>query len=180
MRNLSFTGLLCGVLAGCTTPVASQQAVDEPVADTSVCRMVTGTADIDGTPQQISGLACRQPDGSWQIVQGDNDTLVYPEYPETIDYYGAPWYGVWPPFFVGASVVFVDHFHHFHHMDHVHAGGPGMPMTGVRGSFHNGFHGGFRGGFHGGAHNGFHGGFGGAHTGAVWSGMGGMGGGHRR
>jgi|GEM_PF-584789 len=176
MRNLSFTGLLCGVLAGCTTPVASQQAADmpvagEPVADTSVCRMVTGTADIDGAPQQISGLACRQPDGSWQIVQGDNDTRVYPAYPETLDYYGAPWYGVWPPFFVGASVVFVDRFHHFHHMDHVHPGGPGMPTMGVRGSFHNGFRGGF------------HSGFSGTHTGAVWSGMGGMsgmGGGHRR
>lgn len=161
MRNLSFTGLLCGVLAGCTTPVASQQAADVPVADAPVCRTVTGTADIDGTPQQISGLACRQPDGSWQIVQGDNDTLVYPvPWPGTIDYYGAPWYGVWPPFFVGASVVFVDHFHHFHHMDHVHAGGPGMPMMGVRGGFHGGFHG--------------------THTGAVWSGTGGMSGGHRR
>ena len=168
MRNLSVTGLLCGVLAGCTTPVASQQA-----ADTSVCRTVTGTADIDGTPQQITGLACRQPDGSWQIVQGDNDTLVYPaSWPDTIDYYGAPWYGVWPPFFVGASVVFVDHFHHFHHMDRVHMGGPGMHMGGV----HAGFHGGVRG-------DGHSGGFGGVHSGTVWSGggsMSGMGGGHRR
>ncbi|WP_213301475.1 hypothetical protein [Paraburkholderia sacchari] len=167
MRNLSFTGLLCGLLAGCTTPVASQQAADIPV-----CREVTGTADIDGTPQQVSGLACRQPDGSWRIVQGDYDTLVYPD---TVDYYGAPWYGVWPPFFVGASVVFVDRFHHFHHMDHVRAGEPGMRMTGMRGGFHGGFHGG---GFHRG---GFHGGANGASTGAVWSGAGGMGGGgHRR
>lgn len=159
MRKLSFTGLLCAMLAGCTTPAASQQMADMPV-----CRMVTGTADIDGTPQQISGLACQQPDGSWQIMQGDNETLVYPN---TVDYYDAPWYGVWPPFFVGASVVFVDRFHHFHHMDHVHAGAPDMRI-------------GMPAGFHGGIHNGFHGGFGGVRTGAVWSGMGAMGGGHRR
>ncbi|QBR00604.1 hypothetical protein [Paraburkholderia pallida] len=168
MRKLSFTGLLCGVLAGCTTPVASQPVADMPVADGPVCRTVIGTADIDGTPQQISGLACLQPDGSWQIVQGDDGTLVYPAWQGPIDYYGAPWYGVWPPFFVGASVVFVDRFHHFHHMDHVHAGGPGMRMTGVHGTFHSGGHGGTGGGF------------GGVHAGTVWSGTGSMGGGHRR
>jgi hypothetical protein len=161
MRKLSTIGLLCGVLAGCTTPAASQTGLITPATDVPPCRTVTGTADIDGTPQQISGLACRQPDGSWQIMQGNNDTLVYPvAWPDTIDYYGAPWYGDWPPFFGGATVIFVDHFHHFHHMDHVHAGGPGMHM--------------------GGTHAGFHGG---VQSGTVWSGAGstgGMGGGQRR
>jgi hypothetical protein len=33
--------------------------------------MVNGTADIDGATQNISGRACKQPDGTWQIQQQD-------------------------------------------------------------------------------------------------------------
>jgi hypothetical protein len=36
---------------------------------------------------------------------------------------------------VGASFIFVDHFHHFHHMGHVHFGHPSGGM-GPRGGFH--------------------------------------------
>jgi hypothetical protein len=147
MRKLLNSGLVCGALAVCCAPVASQ-TMDAP-AGAPVCRPVTGTADIDGTQQQFSGIACQQPDGSWQIMQGDEDTLVYPQ---GAVYYG-PWYGWWPPVFVGASFVFVDRFHHFHPMHHVSFGHTGMRTTA-------GWHGG---GMHGG--------------GTVW---GGMGGGHRR
>lgn len=159
-RLLAFSVLAC-LLGACTTPVASQQAAYGPYPPPAPCRPVTGTTEIDGTPQQISGLACLQPDGTWQIMQSD-DTLVYPvAWPDATAYYAGPWYGWWPPVFVGGSVVFVDHFHHFHHMDHVFPGGPHMhPVSGMHGGFHGG---------HGG----------------VWSGMGhggggGMGGGGHR
>jgi surface antigen len=33
------------------------------------CREYTANATVDGGPQQVFGRACRQPDGSWQIVQ---------------------------------------------------------------------------------------------------------------
>jgi surface antigen len=77
--------------------------------------------------QQIVGRACLQSDGTWQIMQGpDGSVLTYPiaQYP-----YPDPWY--WgPPVFIGAGVsfIFVDrfhhfsHFHHFHQMGHVHVG----------------------------------------------------------
>jgi surface antigen len=159
MRSLLAVNALAGLLMACSAPVASQQVNDVLNVTNAApppCRMVTGTADIDGTPQQISGLACLQPDGTWQIVQGDGDTLVYPvAWPDVPDTYAGPWYGWWPPVFVGGSFVFVDHFHHFHHMDHVYPGRGGMhPTSGVHGGFHGG--------------------------GAVWSGMGSMSGGHHR
>lgn len=34
------------------------------------CRDFTQTIYIDGRPQQASGVACRQPDGTWRIVSG--------------------------------------------------------------------------------------------------------------
>jgi len=36
--------------------------------DGRYCREYTSTASIGGEPQQTTGTACRQPDGSWQIV----------------------------------------------------------------------------------------------------------------
>jgi hypothetical protein len=157
--------VLCSCVA-CATPMASQPGPADPLNDTTTtsavsptCRMVNGTADIDGATQNISGLACKQPDGTWQIQQQDTgvdmgDVSAPPPYP----YY--PYYDPWfyaPPvaFGFGASFVFVDRFHHFHHMDHVHVG----PRGGFRSGFHGGggFHG--RGGFFRGG--GFHGGSGG-------------------
>lgn len=32
------------------------------------CREFTSTADVGGRPQQVYGTACRQPDGSWEIM----------------------------------------------------------------------------------------------------------------
>lgn len=145
MRKFLAVNVLACLLGACATPVVSQQAAYGPYPpDTppATCRPVTGTAVIDGAPQQISGLACLQPDGTWQIMQSD-DTLVYPvAWPDATAYYAGPWYGWWPPVFVGGSFVFVDHFHHFHHMDHVFPGAPHMhPVSGMHGGFHGG-HGG--------------------------------------
>lgn len=39
-----------------------------PAAQDSDCRPYNSTTVIDGTPQQLTGTACRQPDGSWRIV----------------------------------------------------------------------------------------------------------------
>ncbi|HWT35036.1 MAG TPA: hypothetical protein VN289_02080 [Paraburkholderia sp.] len=124
----TFTGLgatLC-VCAGCAALASPPVAAQEPPDDQATCRNVVGQAEIDGTMQQISGLACRQPDGTWQIEQG-SDAVVYtiPAYP-----YYDPWY--WGPpvaVVVGTSFVFVDRFHHVHHLNHVHWGRAGG-MTG--------------------------------------------------
>ncbi|MEM5437275.1 hypothetical protein [Paraburkholderia diazotrophica] len=173
MRTFSGIGaaLLC-VCAGCAVPaaqpVAAQEQFGDNTSDTNagdtVCQPVVGQAEIDGTMQQISGIACRQPDGTWLIQQGNgtDTTAVYPvpAYP-----YYDPWYWGPPVVVGGASFVFVDHFHHFHHMHHVHWGHPGGGFNG-----HGGFIG--HGGFHGGG--GMHGSGGGSHA---WGGMGGMHGG---
>jgi len=164
MRKLFAFNVLAVLLAACSTPVVSQQPADASYPPPP-CRTVTGTAVIDGAPQQISGLACLQPDGTWQIVQGD-DTLVYPvAWPDASAYYAGPWYGWWPPVFVSGSFVFIDHFHHFHHMDHVF---PGAPHTRPVSGMHGGFHGG-----HGTVWSGM------GHAGGT-GGMGGMGGGGHR
>ncbi len=39
------------------------------VADSRYCREYTATSIVSGRDQQTYGRACRQPDGSWQIVQ---------------------------------------------------------------------------------------------------------------
>ena len=50
----------------------AQPAQPAPAAtaayDTSYCREYTNTTMIDGQEQVTHGLACRQPDGSWRIV----------------------------------------------------------------------------------------------------------------
>lgn len=34
------------------------------------CREYTSEALVGGQPQQVYGTACRQPDGSWEIIDG--------------------------------------------------------------------------------------------------------------
>ncbi len=50
----------------------AQPAQQAPAAtaayDTSYCREYTNTTMIDGQEQVTTGMACRQPDGSWRIV----------------------------------------------------------------------------------------------------------------
>lgn len=124
------------------------------------CQQVVGQAEIDGVLQVISGVACLQPDGTWQLVDGATGVVTY----AAPAYYYDPWY--WAPVGVGfgAGVIFVDRFHHFHHMHHVFVRRPGVIVRGgFHGGFHSGFHGGFHRGFHGGggggSHGGSHGGF---------------------
>ncbi|MEM5368806.1 hypothetical protein V4C53_22590 [Paraburkholderia azotifigens] len=145
----TFTGLgaaLC-VCAGCAALASSPVAAQEPPDNQATCRNVVGQAEIDGTLQQISGLACLQPDGTWQIEQGSDAAVGYPipAYP-----YYDPWY--WGPpvaVAVGTSFVFVDRFHHVHHLNHVHWGRTGGMMGHGSGGMHmwNG-----RGGMGGGGH----------------------------
>ena len=41
---------------------------DPTAALAQECREYTTTAEIDGRMQRVVGKACRQPDGSWQVV----------------------------------------------------------------------------------------------------------------
>lgn len=160
MRNFIGLGIMVCSCVACTTPIVPQPATQSysPAAATAAtvsptCRPVNATANVDGSPQNLTGLACKQPDGTWQIQQPDAGidmpppSTGYADYADDYPYY--PYYDPWfyGPLALGfgGSIVFVNHFHHFHHGDYGHFGG--------HGGFHNGFHGGH--GFHGG---GFHGG----------------------
>ncbi len=50
--------------SGTITPISTYQA-----ANGRYCREYRETIDIDGQRQQAHGTACREPDGSWRIVQ---------------------------------------------------------------------------------------------------------------
>ncbi|KML63551.1 hypothetical protein VL15_00510 [Burkholderia cepacia] len=107
-------GIVC---LGFSASVLAQMYDDQPDYGTT-CRAVVAQANIDGTEQQIVGRACLQSDGTWQIVQSDDGSVLW--YPAAAYPYADPWY--WgPPLFIGAGVsfVFVDRFRHFHHFDHV-------------------------------------------------------------
>lgn len=116
MCNLfrSVAGIVC---LGLSTSVLAQM-IDDPSDNGTNCRAVVAQADIDGTAQQIVGRACLQGDGTWQIVQSADGSVLW--YPVAAYPYDDAWY--WgPPVFIGAGVsfIFVDRFHRFHHFDHV-------------------------------------------------------------
>ncbi|WP_432262429.1 hypothetical protein [Cupriavidus sp. TMH.W2] len=117
--------------------------------ESTPCQQVVGQAEIGGVLQDISGVACLQPDGTWQLVDSASGVVTY----APPAYYYDPWY--WAPVGVGfgAGVIFVDRFHRFHPMHRVFFRRSGVI---VHGGFHGGFHRGFQGG--GGSHGGFHGG----------------------
>ena len=50
-------------------PVAYAQPPTAPAYDQSFCRNYQTTVVVDGVSQPTSGVACRQPDGTWRIVQ---------------------------------------------------------------------------------------------------------------
>lgn len=138
MRNFHHfgSGLVGGaacvcLCAACAAPVEAQSEPNAPGYAESTCRLVAGQAEIDGVMQPITGRACLQPDGSWQIVEDDIAAQYLAQGPV---YYYDPWY--WGPpvvFGAGVSFVFIDRFHHHHHMDHVHFvhGSSGMGGHGV-------------------------------------------------
>ena len=56
---------VAGTAPAATAPVAAAN----PAIDQSYCRQYQGTVMIDGATQPSNGVACRQPDGNWRIVQ---------------------------------------------------------------------------------------------------------------
>src|SRR5258708_3709919 len=109
MRNFIGLGMVLCSCVAFATPMASQPGPADPLNGTTTtlaasptCRMVNGTADIDGATQNISGLACKQPDGTWQIQQQDTsvdmgDVSPPPPY---------PYYPYYDPWFYGPPVAF--------------------------------------------------------------------------
>lgn len=79
MDKLLRFGILLAYL-GFAAPALAQTYDEQPVpADSANCRAVVGQAEIDGTIQQVVGRACLQSDGTWQIVQSeDGSVLWYP------------------------------------------------------------------------------------------------------
>ncbi|AJG24014.1 hypothetical protein [Cupriavidus basilensis] len=149
-------GAVAALLAGLglsASAAAQAVAADAWNGYSSPCQQMAGQVEIDGYLQQVVGLACLQPDGSWQMVDSSGGAVAYAQ--PAYDY--DPWY--WTPVGVGfgASFIFVDRFHHAHNMHRVFLPRPG-------GGFHGGFHGGSRGSFVGAPRGGFQGGFhGGGH-----------------
>lgn len=74
------------------------------------CREFITTIIIGGREEQGYGTACRQPDGSWQIVSGEQQTVVAPPpvivYPPPAQYYYYP-YGFYSPHRIFLSFSFV-------------------------------------------------------------------------
>ena len=70
----SVLGTLGHAPVGATTrnPLTTPEAAKPPVALRVECRSVANTLTIDGKPQEVKGMACKQPDGSWKLMpEGD-------------------------------------------------------------------------------------------------------------
>ena len=111
-RLIRFAILLAGLGSSVTVSAQIYDELPAPV-DSTRCRAVIGQAEIDGTVQQIVGRACQQSDGTWQIVQNPDGSVLW----YSVDAYPYPdrWY--WGPTVfvgVGTAFVFVDRFHRFH------------------------------------------------------------------
>lgn len=75
MRLTAIAGL--ALLSGCTiyepgaivygAPVAPAPQMTAPAGQN--CREFRGSATIEGKQQQVTGVACQQPDGTWRSVQ---------------------------------------------------------------------------------------------------------------
>lgn len=119
MRNIKAGCAALCVCMACAAPVAAQSTVDGAPYAAPPCRTVVGQAEIDGAMQQITGLACQQPDGSWQIVEGGDTAVAL--YPAPLYPYYDPWYwgGVVAVGF-GGPFIFIDRFHHRYPLGQVH------------------------------------------------------------
>ena len=142
MRYIKGRWAVLALCAACAGPVAAQSSADGATVAAPPCQTIAGQAEINGAMQQITGLACQQPDGTWQIVQGDdNDVALYPSavYP-----YYDPWYwsGVVTVGF-GGPFIFVDRFHHRYALNHIHFSRVRFGGVRVAGGWHGG------GGMHG-------------------------------
>ena len=104
----------------------------------SSCQKITTQAEINGKVEPITGVACQQSDGTWQLMQ--NTDRSYYGYP--YGYYD-PWY--WGPYGFSTQLIFVDRIHHHHHfspgsMQHSSVAAGGAIHSGVAGAgaFHSG------------------------------------------
>lgn len=135
------------IMAAALAAAAFGTAATGQDMDGPPCQEVTGQVVVDGFLQQVTGVACLQPDGTWQMVDASGGMVSYAEPP----YYVDPWY--WAPFGVAVGgVILIDRFHHIHRVNHVFLHAPGMRFHGGMGGFRGapgGVHGG---GFHGGGH----------------------------
>ena len=103
MRHLLRFGIGVTCLSFSASALAQTYYDSTVPADGTDCRVFSGQAEIDGTMQQIVGRACRQSDGTWQIVQSTDGSV--PVYPVAAYPYPAPWY--WgAPLFIGGGASF--------------------------------------------------------------------------
>jgi surface antigen len=113
MRNFLHFGIVVASLALAASGQAQTYDDGTTSIDSTNCRAVVGRAEIDGTVQQIVGRACLQADGTWQIMQSTDGSMIW--YPLAAYPYPDPWW--WgAPIFIGTGVrfIFVDRYHHFH------------------------------------------------------------------
>ncbi|QYY28027.1 hypothetical protein K2O51_08905 [Cupriavidus pinatubonensis] len=162
------------VIAGIGLCAGTPALADEAWSTGPPCQLVAGQVVINGQWQQVTGVACLQPDGSWQLVDGSGG--AYYSTPYYYDDDGDAWN--WAPVAVGygAAFIFVDRHHHVHPMHHVYfryGGGAGWGGRGFRAMPPGGYRGGMGGGAGRGMAGGMGGGMGGAHGGGF------HGGGHR-
>lgn len=112
--------------SGAVTPTSTYKNQDG-----RYCREYQQTVTVAGKQQQAYGTACRQPDGTWQIVDNSQPaapvvqqrtTTIYAPPPAYDSYYYRP-YAYYPsywPFFTSLSFSFSDHDGWGHRRHHGH------------------------------------------------------------
>lgn len=105
--------------SGTTVPIRTyQDSSGQP------CREFISTIIIGGREEQGYGTACRQPDGSWQLVS-DGDPASQPPQPppriETYSYRPPERYYVYPSGFYGSSRIYLS-FNHVERGSRLHYG----------------------------------------------------------
>jgi hypothetical protein len=116
MRAVVAIAGLALVCAGCvqTAPPPVAVAGPGPVMPAAApdCRTIKATTTIDGKQQELTGLACRNADGSWRMA-GEQPIYLLPPYAYAYD---PGWMWWWSPIGLGAVSSFAllevphDHF----------------------------------------------------------------------
>ncbi len=124
--------LVAALLAcsACTAVVPPEPVITKvttaPPGEDPNCRDYTAQAVVDGTPRDIVGHACLQPDGGWKVTEGaPGDPSAYGSFylPAPYPYVAAyPYPFGYDPWFLGppiglsfGTVFFFDRNHRFHH-----------------------------------------------------------------
>jgi surface antigen len=99
------------------------------------CREFITAITIGGREEQGYGTACRQPDGSWQIVDDRRERPPAPPAPrEVVVYPPSQVYYVYPAGFYGPSRIFLS-FSSVHRGKHVHHGRRYLTGPALRGRY---------------------------------------------